>query len=93
VVVRSRSKSGQTNHFQRVIRELSGSKTDRVQAALNDGWAEIIDAPSPTDGDAIAASDIAARTIANETGKPEHEVEKIDAILAGLAIQYLDSHE
>lgn len=51
--------------------------------------AEIIDAPSPADGDAVAASDIATRTIANETGKPEHEVEKADAILAGLAIQYV----
>jgi len=74
---------------QRVIGELGGLKTDRVQAALDEGWAEIIDAPSPTDGDAVAASDIAARTIANETGKPEHEVEKTDAILAGLAIQYV----
>jgi len=61
---------------QRVIGELGGPKTDRVQAALDEGWAEIIDAPSPTDGDAVAASDIATRTIANETGKPEHEVEK-----------------
>ena len=74
---------------QRVVGELGGSKTDRVQAALDEGWAEIIDAPSPTDGDAVAASDIARRTIANETGKPEHEVEKTDAILAGLAIQYV----
>jgi hypothetical protein len=74
---------------QRVIGELGGPKTDRVQAALDEGWAEIIDAPSPTDGDAVAASDIATRTIANETGKPEHEVEKTDAILAGLAVQYV----
>jgi hypothetical protein len=74
---------------RRVIRELGGSETDRVQTALDEGWAEIIDAPSPTNGDAVAASDIATRTIANETGKPEHEVEKADAILAGLAIQYV----
>lgn len=74
---------------QRVVGELGGSETDRVRTALDEGWAEIIDAPSPTDGDAVAASDIATRTIANETGKPEHEVEKTDAILAGLAIQYV----
>jgi len=61
---------------QRVIGELGGSEMDRVRTALDEGWAEIIDAPSPADGDAVAASDIATRTIANETGKPEHEVEK-----------------
>ncbi|ELY63563.1 hypothetical protein [Natrinema versiforme] len=74
---------------RRVIGELGGPETDRVRTALDEGWAEIIDAPSPTDGDAVAASDIAKRTIANETGQAEHEVEKTDAILAGLAIQYV----
>ncbi|WP_222914069.1 hypothetical protein [Natrinema sp. SYSU A 869] len=74
---------------RRVIGELGGPETDRVRTALDQGWAEIIDAPSPTDGDAVAASDIAKRTIANETGQAEHEVEKTDAILAGLAIQYV----
>ena len=57
--------------------------------ALDDGWAEIIEATPPTDGDAVAASDIARRTIASETNRAEHEVEKTDAILAGLAIQYV----
>jgi hypothetical protein len=37
---------------RRVIGELGGPETDRVRAALDEGWAEIIDAPSPTDGDA-----------------------------------------
>jgi len=74
---------------RRVIGELGGPETDRVRMALDEGWAEIIDAPSPTDGDAVAASDIARRTIANETGQAEHEVEKTDAILAGPAIQYV----
>jgi len=69
--------------------ELGGPETDCVRTALDEGWATIIDAPSPTDGDAVAASDIAKRTIANETDQPEHEVEKTDAILAGLAIQYV----
>ncbi|EMA18388.1 hypothetical protein [Haloarcula marismortui] len=78
---------------QRVIGELGGANTDRVQAALNEGWATIIEAPSPTDGDAVAGSDIARRTIANETEQVEHEVEKTDAILAGLAIQYVRDRE
>jgi hypothetical protein len=74
---------------RRVIGELGGPETDRVRTALSEGWAEIIDAPSPTDEDAVAASDIARRTIASETDQAEHEVEKTDAILAGLAIQYV----
>jgi hypothetical protein len=74
---------------RRVIGELGGPETDRVRTALDEGWAEIIGAPSPTDGDAVAASDIAKRTIASETGQAEHEVEKTDAILAGLAVQYV----
>lgn len=73
----------------RVISELGGPQMDRVRTALDEGWAEIIDAPAPTDRDAVAASDIARRTIASETDQPEHEVEKTDAILAGLVIQYL----
>lgn len=77
---------------RRVIGELGGEETDRVRTALDEGWAEIIDAPSPTDGDAVAASDIARRTIANETGQDEHEVETTDTILAGLAIQYVRDH-
>ena len=43
---------------RRVIGELGGSETDRVRTALDEEWAKIIDAPSPTDGDAVAASDI-----------------------------------
>lgn len=74
---------------RRVVHELGGSETDRVRTAIDEGWAEIIDAPPPTDGDAVAASDIAKRTIAKETDQNEHEAEKTDAILAGLAIQYV----
>lgn len=74
---------------RRVVGELGGPETDRIQYALDEGWAEIVDAPSPQDADAITASDIARRVIANETGQPEHEVEKTDTVLAGLVIQYL----
>ena len=73
---------------QRVIGELGGPDRDRVRQALEEGWAEIIETPDPTAGDAVAASDIARRTIADVTGQSEHEVEKTDAIIAGLAIQY-----
>jgi len=41
------------------------------------------------DGDAVAASDIAGRTVANEIDRAEHEAEKTDTILAGLAIRYI----
>ncbi|SEQ01435.1 hypothetical protein [Natrinema salaciae] len=77
---------------RRVIGELGGPETDRVRTALNEGWAEIIDAPVPTDGDAVAASDIARRTIASETGQAEHAVEKTDTIIAGLVVQYVRDH-
>lgn len=74
---------------RRVVGELGGPENDRVRTAIEEGWAEIIDAPKPTDGAAVVASDIARRTIANQTGQAEHEVEKTDTILAGLAIQYV----
>lgn len=74
---------------RRVVGELGGRENDRVRTAIEEGWAEIIDASEPTDGDAVAASDIARRTIANQTGQAEHEVEKTNTILAGLAIQYI----
>lgn len=73
---------------QRVVGELGGPETDRVQTALTEGWADRIEPPSPTDGDAVAASDIARRTIASETGRSEHEIEKADVLFAGIAIQY-----
>ena len=68
-------------------RRTGGAETDHVRTALNEGWAEIIDAPLPTDGDAVAASDVARRTIANETTQAEHEVEQADVILASLVVQ------
>ena len=62
-----------------------------VRAAFDNGWGIIIDTPSPTDGDAVTASDIAKRTIMNkiDQGEHEHEVERTDTILAGIAVQYV----
>jgi len=76
----------------RVVGELGGTETTRVQTALKEGWAEIVTAPDPTDADAVGANDVARRTIANETDRPEHEVEKTDVVLAGLAVQYAREH-
>nr|WP_232833726.1 hypothetical protein [Saliphagus sp. LR7] len=56
------------NFPRRFVDELGGPETDRVRTARDEGWAEIIEPPAPTDGDAVAASDIARRTIASETG-------------------------
>lgn len=74
---------------QRVVGELGGPETKPVQQALEEGWAEIVDAPAITDGDAMQASDIPRRTIASLTDQPDHDVEKADTIFAGLAVQYL----
>lgn len=76
---------------QRVVGELGGRKAAPIQTALDDGWVEIVDAPPIRDADAVNASDIARRTMAAATGRPEHEIEKPDTILAGLAIQYLQA--
>jgi hypothetical protein len=77
---------------QRVVEELGGPETDRIETALSAGWVEIADPLNRTDGDVVAATDIARRTIASETGRPEHEIEKADTTLAGLAVQFARHH-
>jgi hypothetical protein len=62
---------------------------DRVETAIEQGWAELTDSPSPTDPDAVAAMDFVRREIARQTGKEEHRVEKADTVFAGLAIELL----
>jgi hypothetical protein len=74
---------------RRVVGELGGRKATPIQTALDDGWVEIVEAPPIRDADAVNASDIARRTMAATTDRPEHEIEKTDTILAGLTIQYL----
>jgi len=75
---------------RRVERELSTMHyADRVDRAVEEGWAERIDPPSPTDPDAVNAMDYVRREIADRTEKDEHEVEKADTALAGLAVEYL----
>lgn len=78
---------------QRVAGELGGPETKPIRQALDDGWAELVTAPDPADGDPMQASDIARRAIANQTGQPEHDVEKADTIFASLAVQYLRTQD
>lgn len=73
---------------QRVVEELGGPETDRIETALSTGWVEIAEPPDRTDSDVVTATDVARRTIANETDRPEHDIEKADAALAGLAVQF-----
>lgn len=75
---------------ERVRRELSIHPTEqRLTTALDEGWAKIVSAPPLTANEAVTAADQARRTIAEITGKDEHDVEKADTIFAGLAVQYL----
>jgi len=75
---------------ERVRRELSIYPTEqRLTTALDEGWAEVVSAPPLTANEAVTAADQARRTIAEITGKDEHDVEKADTIFAGLTVQYL----
>lgn len=74
---------------QRVRDELSTMHiANRVETAVDNGWAEIVDPPSPTHADAVTAMDTVRGEIARRSDKDEHEVEKADTVLAGLAIEY-----
>lgn len=75
---------------KRVQRELSVYPNEiRLQHALDEGWATVVNPPEPTSGPAIAAMDHVRRHIAHETGADEHDVEKADTVFAGLAVEYL----
>lgn len=74
---------------RRVEEELSTMQYgDRIETAVEEGWAERIDSPSPTKADAVDAMDFVRREIAHQTGKDEHEVEKADTVFAGLAVEF-----
>jgi len=74
---------------QRVHWELSAMHVaNRVETAVENGWAEIVDPPSPTQAEAVTAMDVVRREIARRSDKDEHDVEKADTVLAGLAIEY-----
>lgn len=61
-----------------------------LEAALDEGWAMVVEAPPLSYSDATKARDIAQRTIASKSpAKAEHDVEKTDPVFAGLAVEYL----
>lgn len=66
---------------------------ERVERAVEEGWAERIDPPSPTDPEAVDAMDFVRQEIASQTDKDEHEVEKADTALAGLAVEFLNESD
>ena len=74
---------------RRVREELSTMHVaNRVETAVEDGWADVVNPPSPTHSEAVTAMDTVRREIARRSDKDEHEVEKADTVLAGLAIEY-----
>ena len=74
---------------QRVRQELTAMHVaNRVEHAVENGWAELVEPPSPTHSAAVAAMDTVRREIARRSDKDEHEVEKADTVLAGLAIEF-----
>lgn len=64
--------------------------TDRLETAVEQGWATVVDPPEPTASAAIAAMDFVRQYIANQTGTDEHDVEKADTVFAGLAVEYIE---
>lgn len=75
---------------QRVVDELKTMHVaDRVEVAVDEGWAAVVDPPSPSHSDAVAAMDLVRREIARRSEKDEHKVEKADTVFAGLAIESL----
>lgn len=63
---------------------------DRLETAVDEGWATIVDPPEPTASAAISAMDSVRQYIADQTGADEHDVEKADTVFAGLAIEYIE---
>lgn len=75
---------------QRVVDELSTMHVaNRVEVAVDEGWATVVDPPAPSHGEAVAAMDFVRREIARRSEKDEHVVEKADTVFAGLAIEFL----
>lgn len=63
---------------------------DRLETAIEEGWATIVDPPEPTASAAISAMDFVRQYIADQTGRDEHDIEKADTVFAGLAIEYIE---
>lgn len=63
---------------------------DRLETAVEQGWATVVDPPQPTAASAVAAMDFVRQSIADRTGTDEHDVEKADTVFAGLAVEYIE---
>lgn len=67
-----------------------GGVKPALERAREEGWAEIVEAPTVSHSKATAARDIARRAIAAKSAeKAEHDVEKADPVFAGLAVECL----
>lgn len=69
--------------------KLPYSDVKLYEVAIDEGWATIVESPPIQHSKASTARDIARRTIASKDKKAEHEVETTDAVLAGLAVEFV----
>ena len=61
-----------------------------LERAEDEGWAKVVSTPSVSHSKGTAAQDIVRRSIAAKSpDKDEHDVEKADAVFAGLAVEYI----
>lgn len=67
-----------------------GGVKPALERAQEEGWANVVSAPTVSHGKATTAQDIVRRAIASKSPeKEEHDVEKADPVFAGLAVEYL----
>ena len=67
-----------------------GGVKPALKRAQNEGWADVVSAPTVSHSKATTAQDIVRRAIASKSPeKDEHDVEKADPVFAGLAVEYL----
>jgi hypothetical protein len=63
---------------------------DRLETAVEQGWATLVEPPQPTAASAVATMDFVRQYIADQTGADEHDVQKADTVFAGLAVEYIE---
>jgi hypothetical protein len=80
---------------QRVYEELGGApdggspEQTPVDSAVDGGWVRVAADLDYTDGTVASVMDTVRSYIANSSNRPEDEIEKADAALAGVAVQLL----
>ncbi len=86
---------------QRVYHELGGEPSDEHypssespwQAGIDEGWIVVADELDYTNPLVSGIMDATRRFIANETDRPEDQIEKADTALVGLIAQLLENGE